>query len=156
MPAGRRVSSGVRTLMVDLHLAEFQTPTRTCCPFRLSVIGKISPPVLRGLRVLVVSLKQQREIEHRIDVGRRGSQRHAQTIDRGFRPTLLVQQVGKIVPSFRKRRVSARRGARKLQAFYRLSRLGSEAAVRRVALSDRAERSRRDISRANCPPVSSP
>jgi len=80
----RRVSSGVRTLMVDLHLAEFQTPTRPCCPFRLSVIGKIAPPVLGGLPVLVVSLKQQREIEHRISVFRRGVQRPAQTIDRSF------------------------------------------------------------------------
>jgi len=67
--------------MVGLHLAEFQTPTRSCCPFRLSVIGKIAPPVLRGLRVLVVSLKQQREIELRISVFRRGVQRRAQTID---------------------------------------------------------------------------
>jgi hypothetical protein len=70
--------------MVDLHLAELQTPTRPCRPFRLSVIGKIAPPVLRGLRVLVVSLKQQREIEHRISVFRRGVQRPAQTIDRSF------------------------------------------------------------------------
>jgi hypothetical protein len=34
-----------------------------------------------GLRVLVVSLKQQREIEHRVGLVRRGVQRPAQTID---------------------------------------------------------------------------
>ena len=34
---------------------------------------EVAPPVLRGLRVLVVSLEQEREIEHRIGVGRRGA-----------------------------------------------------------------------------------
>jgi hypothetical protein len=33
----------------------------------LSVIGEITTPILRG-RVLVVLLKQQREIEHRVGV----------------------------------------------------------------------------------------
>jgi hypothetical protein len=47
----------------------------------LSVIGEITPPVLYGLCVLVVSLKQQREIEHRVSLVRRGVQRPAQTID---------------------------------------------------------------------------
>jgi hypothetical protein len=42
---------------MDLHFAEFQGSTSACCPFRLSVIGEITPPVLYGLRVLVVSLK---------------------------------------------------------------------------------------------------
>ncbi len=35
--------------------------------------SRITPPVLRRLRVLVVSLKHQREIKHRIGVVWRGS-----------------------------------------------------------------------------------
>ena len=34
---------------MDLYFAEFQGPTRPCCPLRLSVIGEITPPVVRGL-----------------------------------------------------------------------------------------------------------
>ena len=68
---------------MNLHFAEFQGSTCACCPFRLSILAEIAPPVLRGLRVLVVSLKQQREIEYRIGISRRGVQRNAQTIDRG-------------------------------------------------------------------------
>ena len=75
----------------------------------MSISGEILPPVFRSFRVLVPPLKQKREIENRINVGRRGPQRLAQTIDRGFRPALLVQQVGKIVPSFRKGRISGLR-----------------------------------------------
>jgi hypothetical protein len=41
-------------------------------PFGLTIIREIVPPILRGLRVLVVSLKQEREIENRISVSRRG------------------------------------------------------------------------------------
>ncbi len=48
-------------------------PARPCRPSRLSVICEIAPPVLRRLRVLVVSLKHQREIKHRIGVVWRGS-----------------------------------------------------------------------------------
>src|SRR5262249_59342888 len=40
----------------------------------------IAPPVLRGLRALIVSLKQQREIDHRIGVGRCGSKRRTQVL----------------------------------------------------------------------------
>jgi|ERR1700747_3194824 hypothetical protein len=96
---------------MDLHFAELQGPPCPRCPFGLSIIGEILPPVFRSFRVLVASLKQEREIEYRINVGRRGSQRLAQAIDGGFRPTLLVQQVGEVVPSFRKHWVSARRRA---------------------------------------------
>jgi hypothetical protein len=60
-----------RRRQMDLHLAEFQGPTRPCCPFRLSVIGEIALPILRGLRVLVVPLKEQREIEDRVGIIRR-------------------------------------------------------------------------------------
>jgi hypothetical protein len=63
----------------------------------LSIIGKIAPPVLRSFRVFVVALKQQREIKHRIRVVRRGVQRLAQTIDRGFGSALFIQQIGKVV-----------------------------------------------------------
>src|SRR5262245_28711404 len=31
---------------MNLHFAEFQGSTRACCPFRLSIIGKILPPAL--------------------------------------------------------------------------------------------------------------
>jgi hypothetical protein len=41
---------------MDLHFAEFQGSTCPCCPFRLSIGREVSPPVLYGLRVLVVSL----------------------------------------------------------------------------------------------------
>src|SRR5262249_30681707 len=100
-----------RSRHAHLHFAEFEGPTCPCCPFRLSVIGEITPPVLRRLCMLVVSLKQQCEIEHCISVVRRGSQRTAQTIDCSFRPALFVQQVGKVVPSLRERRISAGRSA---------------------------------------------
>jgi Mg-chelatase subunit ChlI len=47
-------------------------------------MGEIAPPLLGRLCVLVVSLKQQREIEDRVGVVRRGMQRMVQTIDGGF------------------------------------------------------------------------
>src|SRR6266446_3120689 len=40
----------------------------------MGVIGEIMPPVLRGLRMLVASLKQQREIEYRVGVVGHSSQ----------------------------------------------------------------------------------
>jgi hypothetical protein len=43
----------------------------------------------------VVSLKQEREIKHRVGVVRGGLQRPAQTIDCSFGPTLLIQQIGR-------------------------------------------------------------
>ena len=48
----------------------------------------------------------RREIKHRVGVVRGGVQRPTQTIDCSFGPTLLVQQVGKIVPSLREHRIS--------------------------------------------------
>src|SRR5262249_670705 len=39
-----------RGRQMHLHFAEFQGPARPCCPFRLSIIGEISPPVLSGSR----------------------------------------------------------------------------------------------------------
>jgi hypothetical protein len=58
---------------MDLHFAELQGSPRPRCPFGLSIIGEILSPVFRSFRVLVASLKQQREIEYRINIGRRGS-----------------------------------------------------------------------------------
>ena len=69
---------------MHLHFAKFLSSARACCPFRLSVFGEITPPILRRLRVLVVSLEQQREVEHRVGISRGGVQRTAQTIDGGF------------------------------------------------------------------------
>jgi hypothetical protein len=43
--------------MLQLHFAEFLKTGALVLPFRLSVIGDTTPPVLDGLRVLVVSLK---------------------------------------------------------------------------------------------------
>jgi hypothetical protein len=74
----------VRSSKCGLAFRRILRTAAPCCPFRLSVIGKVVPPVLRRLRVLVVSLKQQREIKHRIGVFWRGSQRPAQTLDCGF------------------------------------------------------------------------
>jgi hypothetical protein len=38
----------------------FNETPRSCCPFRLSVVGEIAPPTLRCLCMPVVSLMQQR------------------------------------------------------------------------------------------------
>src|SRR5262249_7963682 len=36
---------------MNLHFAEFPGSTCACCPFRLSIIGKILPPALRRLAI---------------------------------------------------------------------------------------------------------
>jgi hypothetical protein len=42
---------------VSIEFRWARRPARPCCPIRLSVIGEIAPPVLRRLRVVIVSLK---------------------------------------------------------------------------------------------------
>src|SRR5215510_12067446 len=98
-----------RSYAVRLHFAELQGASRSLRPFRLAVLREIAPPKYSGFCVLVVALEQECEIEHRIHVVWDSSQSRAQAIDRGFRPAPLVQQVGQIVPSFSKHRISARR-----------------------------------------------
>ena len=60
------------------------------------------------LWVDALSLQHQREIEHCIDVVGRNHKRLAQALDGGFGTPLIIQQVGEIVPSLGKCRISAR------------------------------------------------
>jgi hypothetical protein len=46
---------------MNLHFAQFQGPTCACCPFKVSVIGEITPPVLLRPRVLVVLIPHSRD-----------------------------------------------------------------------------------------------
>src|SRR5262249_42804284 len=43
---------------MNLHFAEFQGSTCACCPFRLSIVGKILPPALRRFLVPTSSLNK--------------------------------------------------------------------------------------------------
>src|SRR5262249_5329818 len=69
---------------VRLHLAELQGASRSLRPFRLAVLREIAPPSFSGFCVLVIALKQECEIEHRIRVVWGSFQSSAQAIDRGF------------------------------------------------------------------------
>lgn len=78
-----RISCIIEMMMPTSALASCRTlgTDVPALPIQIDVVGEIAPPVLRGLRVLIVSLKQEREIEHRIGVGRYGSQCPTQTSD---------------------------------------------------------------------------
>ena len=62
-----------------------------------------------GFSVFAFSLQQERQIEHCINVVGRNQQGLAQAFDGGFGASLVIQQVGEIVPSFPKCRIGAGR-----------------------------------------------
>jgi hypothetical protein len=66
--------------------------------------------MLCSFGVRAFPLQQQCKIEHRIIVVGCNHERVAEAFDSGFGSPLIVQQVGKIVPGFRKRRIAARGG----------------------------------------------
>jgi len=97
-----------RSSQIDLHLAEFQRPSRPGSPFGLAIGGNTPAPVICSSGVLVLSLQQQCKVEHDIGVVRRDLQRYAQAFNGGFNAALLIQQGAKIVPSIRECRIDAR------------------------------------------------
>src|SRR5262245_20687466 len=94
---------------VRLHFAEFQRASRSLRPLRLAVLREVAPPSFSSFCVLVITLEQECKVEHRICIVWGGSQSGAQAIDGSFRLALIVQQVGEIIPSLCKQRISARR-----------------------------------------------
>jgi hypothetical protein len=67
-------------------------------------------PVVSSLRVLILSLQQQGEVEHCISVAGGDLQCFAQTFDGGFGASLLVKEVAEIVQGLREGRINPRRG----------------------------------------------